>query len=142
MEHPERIINGEDTVAICYGSVAWWLGKKVCSCVFFSRSSGSAQLPREQPRRPCDLREAALQSAGRLRNAEIFAIPHDAIQRFTPLAQTEEYYTHRWTVYVRGANNEDLRHVVSKVGCENDVAALVVSRSPADQSLAYNISQC
>lgn len=31
-----------------------------------------------------------------------------------PLMQTEEYYTHKWTVYVRGANNEDLSHVVQK----------------------------
>lgn len=32
-----------------------------------------------------------------------------------PLVKPEEYNTHRWTIYVRGPNNEDLSHGIAKV---------------------------
>jgi len=32
-----------------------------------------------------------------------------------PLKKPEKYHTHRWTLYVRGPNNEDLSNGISKV---------------------------
>lgn len=29
--------------------------------------------------------------------------------------QASEYHSHKWTVYVRGVNNEDISHIVQKV---------------------------
>mmetsp|Transcript_2947 Transcript_2947/g.10002 ORF Transcript_2947/g.10002 Transcript_2947/m.10002 type:complete len:208 (+) Transcript_2947:76-699(+) len=51
-----RLKDTELVVPICFGTVAWWLGKKA-----------------------------------------------------------DEYHSHRWTVYARGPNNEDLSHIISKV---------------------------
>lgn len=55
---------------------------------------------------------------GRMGRAHLianFRLPNAALSIAFTVWQTEEYYTHRWTVYVRGANNEDLSHVVQKV---------------------------
>jgi hypothetical protein len=39
------------------------------------------------------------------------------------VSQASDTVTHRWTVYLKGANNEDISHIVQKVGA--DCRALV-----------------
>ncbi|GFH49508.1 hypothetical protein CTEN210_05984 [Chaetoceros tenuissimus] len=54
-----------------------------------------------------------------------------------PLPKTEEYNTHRWTLYVRGPNNEDLSQVTEKGWGEFEASIRIVWRDPAEKALVF-----
>lgn len=112
MEQPERLYNTDDKVGIAYGSVAWWLGKKVKSKRVLSLVPLNFL---------CSLTNtlASIPGVQSFREWRTFnfvdCFVSLRIDAMLNVSQTEEYYTHRWTVFVRGADNQDLRHVVQKV---------------------------
>lgn len=99
-----RLRDVEFCLPVCIGTVAWPLGKKVrttCSTEHtgtWGRAQPGAQL------------------------ALPVAEPFSRTQRTLACAprgarQSTDYSTHKWTVYMRGPNNEDLTHILSKVQC-------------------------
>ncbi len=73
----KRLKDTEFVLPVCFGTVAWWQGKKAGPC-------GHA------------------------------CMSHDHLT--SRRTQATETATHKWTVYVRGPNNEDLSYVIRKVG--------------------------
>jgi hypothetical protein len=64
-------------------------------------------------------RRAPPRAAARRRAPPVRSGPLHAV-RVT--RQATDAATHRWTVYVRGINNEDLSHLISKVGLRRGTA--------------------
>lgn len=90
---------------VVVGTVAFNLGKKVGTCTWHAWTV-------------CELHGASLcytPCAGVCLPAQQST---SLLQTFAALCasllQATDYMTHRWTVYVRGPNNEDLSHIISK----------------------------
>lgn len=90
----ERRVKGRTIVVpVVTGTCAFWLGKKVrVTCCQLREAPGGCW--------PDGRRPAATLSA---------AASGDA------LVQATEYQSHKWTVYLRSPNNDDMQHVLKKV---------------------------
>lgn len=87
-----RVKGEEIVVPIVVGTVAWYLGKKVNFLVLVQRHSPVACC--RNGCAPANLR---------------------TVKRNFLLSQATEYNSHRWTVYLRGANGQDLSYCIKKV---------------------------